>query len=53
MKIDVKFPCGYELHIKTGLFCLLFFMYSSQLKDTCDVTLDECPIHGKECPPKK
>jgi len=45
MKQKYKFPCGYECEFEMtmGIF------------DTFKVEgiLEECPLHGKECPNKK
>jgi hypothetical protein len=41
MKFDIKFPCGYEFHAESreGEYAEIF-------------TPKECPLHGKNCPPK-
>lgn len=39
MKMEVKFPCGYEMTIETGLKDM-FNLYDLP---------DKCPIHGKNC----
>ena len=46
-KQTIKFPCGLEnsVDVKAGIFD--FEVYT--IKDTPD----ECPLHGKNCPPKK
>jgi len=43
----IKFPCGYEYYeeLTTGIFYTCFV-------DTEKLT-QECPLHGKKCPPKK
>lgn len=45
-KIDVEFPCGYKYHweIKTNPF---------EMGSFDNDNIKECPLHGKNCPPKK
>jgi len=40
MKTHVKFPCGYEIYIETGVF---------DFGGISILELDACPIHGKKC----
>lgn len=42
-QFKVKFPCGLEVFFQKGMF------------DPFHVegSLNECPIHGKNCPPEK
>ena len=40
MRIEEKYPCGYEIKIHIGLFQSIGFKYSST---------KGCPIHGKKC----
>lgn len=39
MKIEIKFPCGYEMKITTGFWDTM----SGELSGT------SCPIHGRKC----
>jgi len=41
MKIDIKFPCGYEFHAS-----------SNDWEFSTFTAPGECPLHGKNCPPK-
>ncbi len=44
-KIDVKFPCGYEMKIDVD---------GGWFSDPIIEGLgDKCPLHGKDCPPSK
>ena len=47
-KVHMKFPCGYEYNINfsTGMFDM---MGSLDLDDMPS----KCPLHGKNCPPRK
>jgi len=42
MKIDIKFPCGYELHAESSGFW----------EEMNFNSMPGCPLHGKDCPPK-
>ncbi len=44
MKIDVEFPCGYKLKVD---------MEGGWFTVPAVEGIDKCPLHGKECPPKK
>lgn len=41
MKLDIKFPCGYEMSVTTNGV----EYYQTNLPTVC-------PLHGKDCPPK-
>ena len=48
MNIEVKFPCGYEYKMKASAGIMDFMA-----TDTGGELPKECPLHGKNCPPKK
>ena len=47
-KVNVQFPCGYKYNLEVSAG----FMGFGSMKAN-DELPDKCPLHGKECPPKK
>ncbi len=48
LKYNVKFPCGYEISMELKSS---FYGYASGEFD--EDKFKVCPLHGKNCPPKK
>jgi len=46
--VEVKFPCGYEykMNVSAGMMDFIVGKGDTELPD-------KCPLHGKNCPPKK
>lgn len=43
-KLDIKYPCGYEVAMRATFFDVGAFNVEFG---------GPCPLHGKNCPPKK
>jgi len=48
LKYNVKFPCGYEISMEITVSLL-----SSGSGEFDEKKFKVCPLHGKNCPPKK
>jgi len=48
LKYNVKFPCGYEISMEITTSLL-----GSASGEFDEEEFKVCPLHGKNCPPKK
>mgnify|MGYP001606920614 CR=1 FL=1 len=44
MEISIEYPCGYKMHVKSGIMDMFFSVEGND---------KGCPIHGKDCKKKK
>lgn len=50
LKYNVKFPCGYEISMEVTTSPSLVGSASGEFDEE---KFKVCPLHGKNCPPKK
>lgn len=48
LKYNVKFPCGYEISME-----ITVSLFGSANGEFDEEKFKVCPLHGKNCPPKK